>query len=99
MALGGSAGRVTWELAADGLWGGALTAQGFILDDERRRLVQLLPTVGIGVGPGRLEATAQIPVSGRNLPVGRGLSVGYRIAWGLEPEPVSLLDLFPDPGR
>ena len=98
-ALGGSIGAATWEIAADGLWGEALTAQGFVLNDERRRLIQILPTLGYGVGPGRLEVTGQIPLSGRNLPVGRGVSVGYRIAWGLEPEPVSLLDLFPEPGR
>lgn len=83
LAVGGSAGRVSWEIAADALWGQPPIAQGVVLDGERRRLVQVLPTVGVGLGPGRLELTLQFPVSGRNLPVGTGLSLGYRHTWGL----------------
>lgn len=85
LALGGSTGRLHFELAADGLWGDALTAQGFLLPGETRSLVQLLPTLGWDTGPGRLEATGQIPLSGENLPVGTGVSVGYRITWGMAP--------------
>lgn len=83
VALGGMAGDLTWEVAADGLWGTAPLAQGVRLTGERRRLLQLLPTVGYGVGAGRLEVTAQIPVYGRNLPAGAGVSAGYRLAWGM----------------
>jgi hypothetical protein len=83
LAIGGSAGRVAFEIAADGLWGAAPLAQGIRLPSERRRLIQLVPTVGLEAGPGQLEVTAQVPVSGRNLPTGVGWSTGYRTTWGI----------------
>ena len=83
LAIGGALAQFTWEIGADGLWGKAPLAQGILLEGERRRLIQLLPTVGYGVGPGRLEFTTQIPVSGKNLPYGVGMSLGYRTPWGL----------------
>lgn len=83
LALGGLLGDVSWEVATDGLWGRAPLAHGIRLEGERRRLVQLLPTVGVGLGPGRLEFTGQIPLAGRNLPSGVGMSLGYRTTWGL----------------
>ena len=89
LAFGGTYGNLSLELAGDVLWGAAPVAQGFELPGEKRRLIQVLPTVGWGVGPGRLEATAQVPVWGKNLPVGVGLSIGYRLTWGLEPSPMA----------
>lgn len=83
LAVGGMAGSFTWEVAADGLWGKAPLAHGVLLTNEGRRLLQLLPTVGYPVGPGRLEFTGQVPLYGRNLPVGVGLSVGFRTTWGM----------------
>lgn len=83
LAFGGFAGDLTWEVAADGLWGGSPLASGILLTSERRRLIQILPTVGYGIGPGRLEVTGQVPVSGRVLPVAVGVSAGYRVGWGL----------------
>lgn len=82
LAVGGLAGDLTWELGADGLWGEAPRVQGVRLGDEGRRLLQLLPTLGYGVGPGRLEITTQVPLWGKNLPAGVGVSLGYRAAWG-----------------
>ncbi len=93
--VGGALGTFSWAITADALWGRTPRAQGFELPGDQRRLVQLLPTIGKQVGPGRLEATAQIPVSGRNLPVGVGISIGYRLSWGLVPSPVTdLRDYF-----
>jgi hypothetical protein len=83
VAIGGFAGAFSWEVAADGLVGAAPVAQGITLEGEKRRLLQIFPTLGYGVGPGRFEVTAQIPVLGRNLPVASGLSLGYRWAWGM----------------
>lgn len=85
LALGGTAGGFAWELAADGLWGVAPEAQGITLEGERRRLIQIMPTIGYEVGGGRLEFGSQIPVYGKNLPNGVGFSLGYRYAWGMEP--------------
>ncbi len=81
-AVGGAAGRLNWEVGTDILRGEAPRAQGFTLENEGRRLVLLVPTLGYAVGPGRLEATLQSPLSGRNLPAATGLSVGYRALWG-----------------
>ena len=81
-AVGGGIGAFSWEVGADVLRGGTPTAQGFTLDNERRRLILLVPTVGYDVGPGRLEFTLQSPLSGRNLPAATGLSLGYRALWG-----------------
>lgn len=83
LAVGGFVGDLTVELAADGLWGQSPLASGILLTSERRRLIQLLPTVGYGIGPGRLEVTGQLPISGRVLPAAKGLSVGYRVGWGI----------------
>ncbi len=81
-AVGGGVGAVHLELGVDVLRGGTPSAQGFSLDNERRRLVLLVPTVGYDLGPGRLEVTLQSPLSGRNLPAATGLSLGYRALWG-----------------
>ncbi|MBI4502046.1 MAG: hypothetical protein HY700_12910 [Gemmatimonadetes bacterium] len=81
-ALGGTAGGLHWELASDVLVGSAPTLFGLQLTTARRRLFQLAPTLGGRFGPGDLEATAAIPVVGRNLPTGAGVSLGYRLSWG-----------------
>jgi hypothetical protein len=81
LALGAFAGDLIFELAADGLRGRAPFAQGVRLDGERRRLVQLIPTIGYELGPGRMEFTSQVPLFGKNLPSAVGISIGYRMAW------------------
>jgi hypothetical protein len=83
VAVGGAVGAVHLELGFDALWGDPPIQQGLTLDSASRRLYQLLPTIGTDVGPGRLELTTPIPLSGRNLPSDPGVSVGYRAAWGL----------------
>lgn len=82
--VGGRLGTVSWEVASDWMWGAAPRAQGIELPAEKRRLVQLVPTLGVPIGSGDLEITAQVPVVGQNLPAGTGVSVGYRLAWGVQ---------------
>ena len=95
ISVGGTLGTLNWGITADALWGGVPLAQGFELPGDKRRLLQILPTIGTQVGPGRLEITGQVPVSGQNLPVGVGASLGYRLSWGLEPSPLTdLRDFF-----
>ena len=72
------------ELGVDALWGGDLVEQGITLPSGRRRLWQVLPTLGTEVGPGTLEVTAPISVAGRNLPVSYAVSVGYRVTFGMQ---------------
>ena len=84
LAVGGSAYDLRWEIGADGLWGQAPTASGLRLADQQaRRLLQIVPTVGYNVGPGTIEVSGQFPLAGRNLPAGVGIGVSYRTAWGL----------------
>lgn len=86
LAMGGGLGPLAWELAAEGLWGAAPRAQGLELPSDRRRLLQVVPTLRVSIAGGRLELTSQIPVAARNLPGGTGVSLGYRAAWGV-PDP------------
>ena len=84
LAVGGSVGELTLEVGADGLLGQAPTVSGLTLsDNEARRLLQIVPTVGYPVGPGKVEVSSQIPLAGRNLPNGVGIGVSYRTTWGL----------------
>jgi hypothetical protein len=83
LAVGGEVGRFRLELGLDALWGADLVEQRIRLPSASRRLVQVLPTIGTEVGFGTLEITTPIAVSGRNLPVASGVSVGYRYAWGM----------------
>lgn len=82
--VGGQLGAVAWEVASDWMWGAAPLAQGVELTSETRRLVQLVPTLGVPIARGDLEVASQIPVAGRNLPAGVGVSIGYRLAWGVQ---------------
>ena len=84
LAFGGVFESVNWEVGFDGLWGGAPTQQGLEIPGSARRLLQLLPTIGVGIGPGRLELTTPIPMWGKNLPAGYGISLGYRVVWGMD---------------
>ena len=82
LAVGGQSGALSWEVGVDGLWGRTPFESGLFLPSASRRLIQLLPTLGTDVGPGRLEVTTPIPLTGRNVPAGVGVSLGYRTLWG-----------------
>jgi hypothetical protein len=82
-AMGGTWRGLRLELALDVLIGGPPTQIGLELPGAARRMVQLSPTLGYDVASGTIELTALVPLSGRNLPSGPGLSVGYRHGWGL----------------
>lgn len=87
VAAGGAAGALRWKIAVDGLWGTpplrrlASTGLEIELEQDTRRLVQLVPTVGGAVGPGTVELGARIPVDGQNLPAGPALTLGYFVNW------------------
>lgn len=75
-AVGGRIEGLTWEMAGEGIWGDAPVKEGITLASSERRIVQLLPTVGIPTGPVTLELGARIPLEGRNLPAGPALRAG-----------------------
>ncbi len=83
LAVGGSAATLSWEIGADAYWGGAPVVAGLPLERDARRMFQIVPTIGYSIGPGTVELSAQIPVTGRNLPSGTGFGLGYRTGWWL----------------
>lgn len=80
-AAGGNLNVLTWKVAVDGYFGNATEFAGLVLTRERRQLVQLIPNLGLRIGPGQLEAGARIPLHGRNLPAGTTFTLGYFISW------------------
>ncbi|MEX2468076.1 MAG: hypothetical protein WD995_14285 [Gemmatimonadota bacterium] len=82
LAVGGGFGAIGWQLGLDALWGGAPIDQGLRLTSQNRRLLQIVPSVASNVGPGTLEVSVPVSLSGRNLPAGYTLGLGYRLAWG-----------------
>jgi len=70
------------ELAAEVMSGRPSERFGLELDTGRRQLLQIQPTLGFDLGRGTFEITAAVPLAGKNLPTGPGVSLGYRFAWG-----------------
>ncbi|MFN2398132.1 MAG: hypothetical protein ABR543_05755 [Gemmatimonadaceae bacterium] len=83
LAIGGNLAATRWGLAADAMWGATPRHFGISVPSSRRRLLQLAPTLSRRTGTGDLEITAFVPVSGRNLPSGPSIALGYRVGWGL----------------
>ncbi|WP_457654219.1 transporter [Rhodocaloribacter sp.] len=81
--VGGQAAGFHWKLSLDVLFGQTPEFLGLPLRSARRRLVQLMPSVGRAVGPGVVEVGGRFPVSGRNLPAGPSFVVGYFFKWGV----------------
>jgi hypothetical protein len=82
LAVGAGWGSLRLDLGVEALFGRTPRQLGFSLPSSRRRLVQVQPTLGHGLGPGTVEVTILQPLVGRSLPTGTAASVGYRVAWG-----------------
>lgn len=85
-AVGGTLDRLEWKVAVDGLFGESSfdTRTGF--EFAARELVQVIPTVGWGVGPGTVQVGARIPVHGQStrsdrLPASPTFTFGYFLSW------------------
>ena len=85
-AVGGSLRSFEWKLAVEGLSGLAPRRREagveFVLEQDKRELFQILPSVGHRLGPGTLGIGGRFPVAGRNLPAGPAVFVGYFVRWG-----------------
>jgi len=82
VAVGGDIGtRFLWKLAGEGLWGGTPLIDRVPVENARRRMIQVFPTLGFVLGPGAIDIGARIPLSGRNLPAGPALIMGYFFRW------------------
>jgi len=87
-ATGGDIGaRWLWKLALEGLWGATPLIDRVPVENARRRMVQIFPTIGFRLGPGAVDVGGRIPLSGRNLPAGPALVVGYFIRWDASRDP------------
>lgn len=78
---GGTAGRLGFEAAVEGWTGAAPVIEGVRVPSAERRMLQITPSVNYRLGPGRLEAGARFPLTGRNLPAGTALVAGYFADW------------------
>lgn len=76
-AVGGEASFLSWELALEGTWGDTPVKEGVALPSAERKIVQLLPKIGIPTGPLTLELGGGFPLEGRNLPAGPSLQAGF----------------------
>lgn len=84
LAVGGDIGaRFTWKLAGEGLWGLTPVLDRVPVENARRKMIQVFPSVGVRIGPGVADVGARLPLEGRNLPSGAALVVGYFVDWSL----------------
>jgi hypothetical protein len=76
-ALGGSVAKWTWKLSVEALRGDPPELFGIAVPSGRRQMVQILPSAGRQVGAGFVAAGVRVPITGRNLPAGPALFLGY----------------------
>lgn len=83
--VGGRAGPLHWRLTMNGLWGEPPVIEGVEVASAERKIVELLPVVGIPTPLGglRLEVGGRFPVDGKNLPAGPALRSGFFVPWSL----------------
>ena len=85
-AVGGRLRSFEWKLAAEGLSGLAPRRRQagveFILEQDKRELFQILPSIGYRVGPGTAVLGGRFPLAGRNLPAGPAVFVSYFMRFG-----------------
>jgi len=73
--------RFVWKFALEGLWGGTPIIDRVPVENARRRMLQVYPTLGFELGPGVIDVGGRIPLTGRNLPAGAALILGYFFRW------------------
>lgn len=82
LAIGADLVPLSWRVGLQALSGRAPHSLGYAIPTARRRMVEILPTLGRRLGPGELQLGGRIALSGRNLPAGEAFSVGYFVTWG-----------------
>ncbi len=81
-AAGGTVRSLTYKVALEGWNGAAPLLEGIRLENASREMLQVLPSVGVGAGPGQVELGARIPLAGRNLTAGPAWVLGYFVRFG-----------------
>ena len=74
--------RLGARLGVEGWSGSEPTQLALAGTAAARRMVRVLPSLTLTLGPGVFEVGTRVPLSGRNLPAGPDLSLGYFVKWG-----------------
>jgi hypothetical protein len=67
----------------EGWYGDTPVFEGIPVRSARREMLQTIPTLLIPVWKGQVEIGGRLPLSGRNLPAGPALVLGYFMNWSL----------------
>ena len=87
-------GSARFRLAAQLLRGAPYRTLGFPIPSSQREMIEMFPSISTALGGGQVEVGARVPLSGRNLPTGKALTLSYTLGWGGSPA-VRVEDLLP----
>lgn len=76
-SVGGTLDEWNWKLSFEGLAGRPSHFFDIPIESSKREFFQILPNIGRSLGPGVLEIGGRFPLSGRNLPSGPAVFIGY----------------------
>lgn len=82
-AAGGQVGSVGYKVALEGWYGDTPILEGIPVESARREMLQTIPTLLLPIWRGQVEIGGRFPISGRNLPAGPALVLGYFMNWSL----------------
>ncbi len=81
-ALGGDRGRAGFKVTVDGWYGDTPILNAVEARGGEREMLRLTPSLLLTLGPGQAELGVRRPLSGRNLPAGSDLFLGYFARFG-----------------
>ena len=80
-ALGGTT-IVDFKIAIEGWYGQTPVFNNVLAVGAEREMLRLGPSLLLNIGPGQVEIGARLPLSGRSLPAGNELVLGYFTRFG-----------------
>ena len=83
VSAGAERGRFGLSAILEGWDGDSPVIERIPVPNASRSMLQLTPTVSFAVGPGAVKAGVRVPLSGKNLPAGNALVIGYFSRLGL----------------
>jgi hypothetical protein len=82
VAAGGTAVIVDFKVSLEGWYGATPIFNAVRAEGAEREMIRLSPSLLLNVGPGQLEIGGRVPLSGRNLPAGSDMVLGYFLRLG-----------------
>lgn len=76
-AVGGRVGSLGYKVALEGWYGDTPVFERIPVRSARREMLQTMPTLLLPIWRGQVELGGRLPLSGRNLPTGPALVLGY----------------------